>query len=370
MNDSLATHPTAPAPLEDFLREYAETVGGVWEAVEPQVYDVMIPSGTAPSRLDPAGHDILRVTFDPEALPEHPGSQLASFGTPLIDSWLADAVRRGRFSQFYFVGLNLTPHDLLGRARRALALAPELELRLERVRALHFGQAVFWFQATFVSDQKEQEILPVAVDMHYARLVRHLEKLVDRARLAERPALPLPDARRCGLPSAYSVARDEVIRRLGPLANGRQRELRERLNRQEARMRRYYADLRGELEGQAHRGKSGEDAQARAAARREAIGHEERLRVAELQQKNTLRVHLRVLTLLMVQQPKLLLRCGIGRPGRSADPIELVWDPLTEAFEAVPCPICQRPTFALGQNRLGHVACADCSQIAIKRPHE
>ena len=35
MNDSLATHPTAPAPLEDFLRQYAETVDGVWEAVEP-----------------------------------------------------------------------------------------------------------------------------------------------------------------------------------------------------------------------------------------------------------------------------------------------------------------------------------------------
>ena len=366
MNDFSTTQSTAAAPLEEFLRDYAETVGGAWEEVEPQVYDVLIPSAEAPSPLDAASQQIVRVTFDPEALPEHPGAQLASFGTPLIDRWLADAVARGRFGRLYFIGLNLAPHDLLMRARRSLSLAPDLELRLEQVRALYFGQALFWFQATFVSDQKEQEIVPVALDLHYGRLVRHLEKLADPPRLTEHPAMPLAEARHRSLASAYPLARDEVVRRLGPLANGRQRELRERLVRQEARMRRYYADLRAELDAQARRGKGGDDAEARAAARRNAIGHEERLRVAELQQKSTLRAELRLLTLLLVQQPKLLLRCTAGRPGRSADPIELVWDPLVETLEAMPCPLCQRPTFALALTRLGRVACADCSQSSTK----
>ena len=103
-----------------------------------------------------------RITFDPEALPEHPGSQLASFGTPLIDGLLADAMRRGRSAQFYLVGLNLMPHNLIGRLRRAFTLAPPLELNVERVRALHFPQAVYWFRAEFVSDQKEQVVVPVA----------------------------------------------------------------------------------------------------------------------------------------------------------------------------------------------------------------
>ena len=43
---------------------------------------------------------------------------------------------------------------------------------------LHFPQAVFWFQAAFISDQKEQEIMPIAMDMHYGRPVRHLEALL------------------------------------------------------------------------------------------------------------------------------------------------------------------------------------------------
>ena len=40
--------------------------------------------------------EMVRLVFDPEAIPEHPGAQLASYGTPLIDRLLADAVNRGR----------------------------------------------------------------------------------------------------------------------------------------------------------------------------------------------------------------------------------------------------------------------------------
>src|SRR5262249_9953649 len=160
------------------------------------VYDVILP----PSRDDKTASEmVLRLTFDPEALPEHPGSQLASFGTPLIDRLLEDAVRRGRSRQFYLVGLNLNPHNLTGRVRRSLSLSPPLELQVERVRALHFLQAVFWFGVEFVSDQKEQEVVPVCIDLHTGRQVRHLEDLLQRSRLAERPALPLPEARRMSL---------------------------------------------------------------------------------------------------------------------------------------------------------------------------
>ena len=74
-----------------------------------------------------------------------------------------------------------------------------------------FFPAAFWFEATFVSDQKEQEILPVAIDLHHGRQVRHLDRLLDRGRLAETPSLPLAETRHPGLASAYPIARDRVI---------------------------------------------------------------------------------------------------------------------------------------------------------------
>src|SRR5260370_30887447 len=103
----MATSATEPevthSPLEDFVRDYVEVIGGVWDEVEPEVYDVLLPPGEDAAALDTAGRGVLRIAFDPEALPEHPGAQLASFGTPLIDRLLTDALRRGRSAQLYLV---------------------------------------------------------------------------------------------------------------------------------------------------------------------------------------------------------------------------------------------------------------------------
>ena len=35
--------------LETFLRDYADVVGGLWDEVEPQVFDLMLPPPAAPA---------------------------------------------------------------------------------------------------------------------------------------------------------------------------------------------------------------------------------------------------------------------------------------------------------------------------------
>lgn len=351
------------------MRSYLEATGGVWDEVEPQVYDVLIPP--AEPGAAPAAGEVARVAFDPEALPEHPGAQLASFGTPFIDQLLHDAVRRGRSGLAYLVGLNVTPHDLPGRARRAITLPAPLELHLEKVRALHFTQAVFWFQAEFTSDQKEQEIIPVGIDLHHGREVRHLDRLLDHTHLADQPALPRPEARRQSVAAAYRVAREQVLRTVAGLAHGRRRELDQRVEQQIARLRQYYADLRGELEGQSQRARDAVEAAARLAERQQALEREERLRVAELLQKSSLRVQMRLLQLLLIQQPKLLLQTTAAAPGKPGVPLELVWDPLIEAVEAPVCPSCGHPTYAFALNRQGQLVCPTCpaaSSPQTRRP--
>lgn len=353
----------AGSPLESFLRDYAEAVGGVCDEVEPQVYDLMLPPAAEGSDAE-----IVRVAFDPEAIPEHPGSQLASYGTPLVDRLLADALARGRRVDLYFTGLNLAPRGIEEKARKALTLPAGAALKVERIRPMHFPQAVFGFEATFVGDQKEQDVLSAAVDLHHARQVRHLEALLDRSRLAEAPWEPLPEAPHGGLASAYPVARDRIVRTLSALANARARELNERLARQLGRMARYYADLRAEVAEQAGRARGKADADAaKFAARLEGLDREEQVRGAELRRKSTLTVRLRLITLLLVRQPKLLLRSAVQAPsGSIAGRLDLVWDPLIEALEAPPCPRCGHPTFALAIDRQGTLACPICAAPAAK----
>src|SRR5208337_3248074 len=130
---------------------------------------------------------------------------------------------------------------------------------------------------------------------HHGRQVRHLDRLLDRSRLAETPSLPLAETRHPGLASAYPIARDRVCRTLASLANTRQRELVDRLARQLERIGRYYSDLRDEVEEQDRRAQSRGEDSARFKGRFEALHREEQVRTAELRQKSQLRVHLRLL---------------------------------------------------------------------------
>ncbi len=351
--------PVTRTALEEFLRDYLETIGGAWDEVEPQVYDLLLParSREAPESFDPV---VVRVTFDPEALPEHPGAQLASFGTPFVTGLLTDAIERGRTAELYLVGLNLAPHDLAARVRRTFLVPADQTMVVERVRALFFPQAVYWSEAEFVSDQKEQEVLPVALDLHYGRQVRHLEQLLDRARLSEVPDQALPEVRRLSVAAGYPLAREESLRTFVALANARSRELKERLDRQVSRMARYYADLRKEASELESRARARSEDLARYASRRAALEREEGLRIAELRQKSALRVQMRLLNVLVVQQPKLVLRSQLSSD-RVSGQVELVWDPLMEVLEAVPCPVCERPSFELALTRAGQVVCSACA---------
>jgi len=351
---------TAPSLLEEFVRDYVEATGGDWDEIEPQVYDVLLPAGATAS----AGREVVQIAFDPEALPEHPRAQLASYGTPFIDQLLTEALTRGQYGRLYVIGLNLAPHDLAGLLRRALTLPEGATLRPQAARPLHFAQAAFWFQAAFVSDQKEQEVVPVALDLHYGRLVRHLDQLLDHSRLSEAPSLPLPEARRISLAEAYPAARDAVLPTVAALANIRGRDNASHVERQVVRMSRYYSDLRSELDEQLRRASGRGEDLARFAGRREALEREERFRITELRQKSALRVQLRLLTVLLVQQPKLLVRAEVEGKGRPATPLELVWDPLMAAVEAAPCPTCNRPTLAWAWTRLGRLVCPSCAAVA------
>ncbi len=133
-------------------------------------------------------------------------------------------------------------------------------------------------------------------------------------------------------------------------------------------MARYYADLRAEVAEQAARARGKADADAaKFAARLDGLDREEHVRGAELRQKSSLRVQLRLITLLVVRQPKLLLRSAVQAPGGSiAGRLDLVWDPLIEALEAVPCPKCGHPTFALAIDRQGALNCPDCTAATAR----
>jgi hypothetical protein len=354
---SVFQHSLCFSPLEQFIRDFVEAVNGAWDEIEPQVYDLLTET------------ELLRVTFDPEALPEHPRAQLASFGSPLIDRLLGDAAKRWSAVQLYRIGLNLHVQDLHERVSRTVLLPPGAELRIERVRAMNFPQAVFWFKAVFSGDQKQEEILPIGIDLHYQREVRQLEPLLADGRLSTSPEAILAEASHAGLVSGYRTARGHVVRTVDSLANGRRREWAGRLERQIERTAHYYAQLREEADEYARRsqfrtrkpeaGGNEDDPAARAATRREAIDREQSLRIAELRQRSSVRVEIKLVSVMLVEQPKLQITAAATVKERCGGRLDLVWDPLSDGLEAVPCTRCGQPTFTLRIEQ-ADLVCANC----------
>ena len=344
-------------PLETFLIEYVDAVGGLADEIEPQVYDVLMPDAETPQRI----------AFDPDALPEHPSAQLLTFGSALLDNLLERAKSRGRIGRAFLDDVHLTPHALSQRIARELVLPAPVTLRVETIRPRYVTHSLFWFEVTYLGDEKEQSLHPIAVDRHYGRQVRYLDALLDGDRLADTRRWAFADAKTLPLDQAYRVARDAVVRTVRAEINTRQHHAQTGLSEQTERMKRYYADLRAELEERLEKATARGDETDSLRLRRDALNREEALRLDELARKAQVRVQFQLANLLHVKIPRLFITVRViaadGKPGVALRPasLTLTWDPLTEKTDALACPHCQHPTFELRMSRQAGLHCPECA---------
>jgi hypothetical protein len=117
--------------------------------------------------------------------------------------------------------------------------------------------------------------------------------------------------------------------------------------------RRVYQKMRSEA------GSSEDDPAARAVARRKAIDREQNPRIAELRQRSSVRVEIKLVSVMLVEQPKLQIAAAATVKERCVRRLDLVWDPLSDGLEAVSCTRCGQPTFTLRIEQ-ADLVCANC----------
>ena len=350
-----------PDPLENFLIEYVDAVGGLADEIEPQVYDVLMPDADTAQRI----------VFDPDSLPEHAqrSAQLLTFGSALLDDLLARAQQRGHIGLAFLDDVHLQPHALAQRITRDVILPDAITFRIENIRPLYVTHSLFWFEVTYLGEEKEQALFPLAIDRYYGREVRYLDALLSGERLADTRRWTFADAKSQPLDQAYIAARDAVVRTVRAEMNTRQHQTQTHLTEQTERMKKYYSDLRTELTERIEKANARGDEIESLRLRQDALNREEQLRLDELARKAQLRVQLKLVNLLHVKIPRLFVRTHVTANQRGTPTIHalergsltLSWDPLVEKTDALVCPNCQRPTFELRVNRFGVLHCAECN---------
>ncbi len=182
-----------------------------------------------------------------------------------------------------------------------------------------------------------------------------------RARVGAQPESAFPDAASIPLPRAYAQAREEALRAITVSAHTRLAEPQRLMLRETGRIKRYFDDSRAELDARNGRSREPEDS-ARFAAQRATLDREEQAQTGEMKRKMTLSVTVKLLNVMLVTQPRLLVRVRLLGPKNQSATLDLTWDVAVQRLDAAVCPSCGRSTFGFVFSRAGALACPACAK--------
>jgi hypothetical protein len=218
---------------------------------------------------------------------------------------------------------------------------------------------VFLFRVRYLSDEREEDLQEVAVNLADGRLLRRLGDALDRHGLAADPVEAWPMMAERPASEAYAVARREIEQRLSAPLGSRRRELEARLARESGRAQAYYAELIREIE--TRRAELPPDGleQATLGSKRLAIEREREGRLGELGAKYRLSAEISLLSVLRLYLPRVVFAGTLAGKRREA-PLALTWDPVERTGEPVRCSRCDGLTYEVGLHRGGGIACPRC----------
>ena len=352
-------------PVEELALGYIHAISGDYERIEPQVYDIVLPEDIHQKLGLPRTDQLCRVTFDSEALCDHPTEQLLAFGHPTLDAIFHMAHEHGSTGKMYLSGFNLHPHQLNQKLTQQLHLQKDLTLEFGRSRIKHFTSWFFWFQSTFCSDEKLQDMYEVGIDQYYGRQTRRFGEMYESAQVTSEPLVPCPDAGGISLKDAYLHARREAVTKLRSSIRSHKERLTAYLSSETQQIVRYFDEMKTEVDEREKKTPSTESPKFQEQKR--SLELEKQMRLAELQKKMSLKVDLKLLLLLYVVMPKIITPVRLSSKGKGCVETMIVWNPMSNTVEPIACPACCNPTLDIHRTNSGAIGCPQCNKSEAGR---
>ncbi len=354
--------------LTRFVLCYLEHGGSLLTPPAYGVHEALLPDELA-GQLQVDSY--LRLAFDAAA--EGDALRL-SVNHPLVETMAEQAAQQLGHAQVAINHVRLEKPGLYDLAAKTFSFA---NARLGAARnaieqsALHHTLR-FNFKATLLSDEKQEQIVSVVLDVQAGHAVRDpelLARLVTSETETAFDHLPLARPRWPGagetldaatwqalLPRAQAAAEAALQERLATQQARNQRFLALDLARLEA----YYSSLERDLRKRLERADADEADRRNAVESKIAALHAERkAKLADIRARYTLRVELELINTLLTIQPKLFLPVEISNR-RATITRQAVWDPLLRRLEPLVCDVCGEPGEGLHLCTGGHLAHRGC----------
>lgn len=334
--------------LRRFLAAGIRDLGGIAEEPGAQTLDLVVPEPLH----GPLGTDFLRLDAESPAL---------TVGSPIVEAVAQALSKDGCVARAYLNPVYLQGGDLQAKWERTFRMAGGRAALLSQSleETVH---AVFHFRASFLTDEREERLYPVAVNLT-TRLPD--DSLLDewpRLFLDEAPAYgELPGAPAPGLADLQPAVETALLRRMAADIDGARRTQEKFLTRELRRLDEYYGALEAEL-AERERRPLAEGQAARLSERRRALALDRAKKTRDAAEKHRLRVEVKAVALLLIHQPCLRVTMRLESRRESLD-CAFFWNPALKAFAPAACGSCGGETsaFSLRSSRL---LCPSCLGLA------
>ena len=370
--------------LETFVLNYLEFHGALLDRPAYGLVDVLLPEEVS-HRLG-AGDGYLRLTFDGDVAADHSEVTHVTYGHPLVDRITELSRELGRSVHWYINYVRLEKPDLFGVIRSALSLTnarlQPAEKTESQPRLHHYLR--FNFKVAFVTDEKQEELVSILMDVNSGRPAWEVDEVWGRAFLEGEPRLPdIPQAPLAWLPNGSSEvlapqgvgdaappltednlrvlgmrAAQAVARKVGPTLESLQKRTSRRLELDTARLQAFYDDTEADLQRRLDR--TEDEVRQRSLKEKMAFAQADREhKLADARDKYRLRLVPDLINAALISQPKLALAARIENRYASIQR-DFIWDPLLHRVESMLCDVCQVPSSHLHLCANGHLVCDEC----------
>jgi len=345
--------------LQTFCRDVLDVKGGLTEVNEYALMETALPAELASFLGVP---EYATLAFHPEVAEENPGSHLVTFGSPILHNLVQLGISIGRIRKKVASQTSrFTPQTTLEAVRSALTFVrcrpPVLKHSAVKVHKL----AVFAFRVVYLSDEKQDEIINVGVDMSTLRdMTRYLTSYenvfftADESLLADYPVVPCQDYR-----AAYEKAKEYLIPTLKSRLKQHQQRLADLCTGELTKLLSYYNEVINDLERRADR-TNANDRYESLRAKISSSKAEMEKRVDNIVGKYTVSASVELDTVALYMIPKASVALE-AQHGRDFYPLQVLYNLATNQIEPPACPVCGQPfTVAYPVPGKGFVCSEEC----------
>lgn len=348
---------SAAAPdLATFVTACVEHAGGLAEPIEPDLVEVLVPDALRGAFGD---REMVRLALDLEPAEAHPDAEPVLPGSHLLDGLIEYAEKFGRCTRAWPRCGPVRPRSILGEILRAVTFnarrVQHSEADAIRSVAAH---AQFDFTVSLVSDEREEVLTTVVVDLWSGRPVEAFTALLPGLEVDPDGSSPVPARVRLTLEDAYACACAALQARMAARIERLQGLIGRRLQAETGRLELYYRSTLQDLEKRLEKAPAD-----RAPAFHEKLAAtllEREARLLELTTKYRLRPSARLAAVRTLIYPRLFAPVVLERRGVRRE-IELCWDPVVGRLLMPVCETCGAEADYLELKWDGAIVCRACT---------